>query len=227
MLQDLNQNPMPAALGETILNIVTQGGPTTPGYNEFTPLFQSNGLQVGVNGVIGNNDTKGIEGTASVLYDRYSISASGFSYDTDGWRENADISHDIGNVFFQTAITPELNAQLEFRTRRTHYGDIEQVWDQDDFAEGNDRDIDQDSYRGRLALVADAELGRSPVDDLQRHQRQGKHQHPARRGAVRRPGRVRRRRLPARGAVHLSRRSSSTSPRVPPTSSSIATRRSS
>lgn len=150
MLQDLNQNPVPAALGETFLNIVTQGGPTTPGYNEFTPLFQSNGLQVGVNGVIGNNDTKGIEGTASMLYDRYSISASGFSYDTNGWRENADISHDIGNVFFQTAITPELNGQLEFRTRRTHYGDIEQVWDQDDFAEGNDRDIDQDSYRAGL-----------------------------------------------------------------------------
>jgi tetratricopeptide (TPR) repeat protein len=150
MLQELNQTPIPAQLGESFLNIVTQGGPTTPGYNEFTPLFQSNGLDVNVNGVLGNNDTQGIEGSAAVLYDRYSISASGFSYDTDGWRDNADISHNIGNVFFQSAITPELNGQLEFRSRRTHYGDIEQVWDPDDFAEGNDRDIDQDSYRAGL-----------------------------------------------------------------------------
>jgi tetratricopeptide (TPR) repeat protein len=150
MLQELNQSPIPAQLGETNLNIVTQGGPATPGYNEFTPLFQSNGLQVGVNGVVGNNETRGIEGSAAVLYDRYSISASGFSYDTSGWRDNADISHNIGNVFFQSAITPEINGQLEFRSRRTHYGDIEQVWNPDDFAEGNDRDIDQDSYRAGL-----------------------------------------------------------------------------
>jgi tetratricopeptide (TPR) repeat protein len=150
MLQELNQTPIPAALSEANLNIVTQGGPATPGYNEFTPLFQSNGLQVGVNGVLGNNETRGIEGTASVLYDRYSISASGFSYDTDGWRDNGDISHDIGTVFFQSAITPELNGQLEFRSRRTHYGDIEQVWDPDEFSPVRDRDLDQDSYRAGL-----------------------------------------------------------------------------
>ena len=51
---------------------------------------------------------------------------------------------------------PELNGQLEFRSRRTHHGDIQQVWDPDDFADGNDRDLDQDSFRGGLrpALLA-------------------------------------------------------------------------
>ena len=150
MLQELNQTPIPAALGETNLNIVSQGGPTTPGYNEFTPLFQSNGLQTGVSGVLGTDETRGIEGSAAVLYDRYSISASGFAYDTSGWRDNADIRHSIGTVFFQTAITPEINAQLEFRSRSTHYGDIAQVWDPDDFDQGNNRDIDQNSYRAGL-----------------------------------------------------------------------------
>ena len=54
-----------------------------------------------------------------MLYDRYSISAGAFRYETDGWRENNDIKHDIQNVFFQAAITPELNAQVEFRHRET------------------------------------------------------------------------------------------------------------
>ena len=100
--------------------------------------------------MLGNNETRGIEGTAAVLHDRFAISASGFAYDTNGWRANGDIHHTIGNVFFQTAITPELNGQLEFRSRRTHYGDIEQVWDPDDFSPVRDRDIDQDSYRAGL-----------------------------------------------------------------------------
>ena len=150
MLQDLSTSAIPAALNEANLNIVSQGGPTTPGYNEFTPLFQSNGVEVGANGVLGNNETRGIEGTAAVLDDRFAISASGFAYDTNGWRANGDIHHTIGNVFFQTAITPELNGQLEFRSRRTHYGDIEQVWNPDDFSPVRDRDIDQDSYRAGL-----------------------------------------------------------------------------
>ena len=141
---------IPAALNEAKFNIVSQGGPATPGYNEFTPLFQSNGVEVGANGVLGNNETRGIEGTAAVLHDRFAVSASGFAYDTNGWRANGDIHHTIGNVFFQTAITPELNGQLEFRSRRTHYGDIEQVWDPDDFSPVRDRDIDQDSYRAGL-----------------------------------------------------------------------------
>ena len=150
MLQELNQTPIPTALGETNLNIVSHGGPTTPGYNEFTPLFLSDGLFAGVTGVVGSDSTKGIEGQASALADRFSISASGFAYDTDGWRKNGDIRHSIGDVYFQAALTPELNAQLEVRSRRSHNGDIEQVWDPDDFSPEKDRDLDQDSFRAGL-----------------------------------------------------------------------------
>ena len=150
MLQELNQTPIPTALSEANLNIVSHGGPTTPGYNEFTPLFLSDGLYSGVSGVVGSDSTKGIEGQASALVDRYSISASGFAYDTNGWRDNAGIRHTIGDVYFQAALTPELNAQLEMRSRRTHYGDIEQLWEPDNFSPDNNRDLDQDSIRGGL-----------------------------------------------------------------------------
>ena len=53
-------------------------------------------------------------------------------------------------MFFQAAITPEINAQVEVRSRRSHNGDIEQLWDPDDFSGGNTRDLDQDSFRGGL-----------------------------------------------------------------------------
>ena len=64
--------------------------------------------------MVGNEDTYGGEGVVSALYDRYSISAGAFGYRTDGWRDNNDIKQNVQNVFFQSAITPELNAQVEF-----------------------------------------------------------------------------------------------------------------
>ena len=147
MLQPLSSEPVQPALAETNLNIVTQGGPTTPGYNEFTPLFERNQVQAGVSGLLGNNDTQGGEAVVSALQGRFSVSGGAFGYDTDGWRDNDDIRHRIGNFFFQAAVTPDLNAQFEVRSRRTHYGDIEQAWDPDFFSSNTDRDVDQDSFR--------------------------------------------------------------------------------
>ena len=59
-----------------------------------------------------------------MLYDRYSLSAGAFGYRSDGWRENNDNKQNIQDVFFQSAITPELNAQVEFRRLDTDNGDL-------------------------------------------------------------------------------------------------------
>ena len=61
MLQDVNINPVQPSVGATNLNIVTLGGPANPGFNEFTPLFQSNQMQFNVTGIGGSNDTLGGE----------------------------------------------------------------------------------------------------------------------------------------------------------------------
>jgi predicted Zn-dependent protease len=150
MLQDININPVQPSLSETNLNIVTQGGPAEAGFNEFTPLFERNRAQLNVTGVAGNHDTFGGEGVASVLYDRYSISGGAFHFQTDGWRPNHDIRHNIYNVFFQTALTPEVNAQVEVRRRRTRQGDLAQNFDPDDFSPNFERELDQDI--GRVGL---------------------------------------------------------------------------
>ena len=119
MLQDININPVQPSLSEANLNIVTSGGPAEAGFNEFTPLFERNQMQLNATGLAGNDDTYGGEGVVSMLYGRVLGRAPACSTTaTDGWRENHDIEHDIANVFFQAAITPELNAQVELRAPR-------------------------------------------------------------------------------------------------------------
>ena len=149
MLQDININPIQPSLSEANLNLVTQGGPAQAGFNEFTPLFERNQAQLNATGLVGNESTYGAEGVASAIYDRYSVSAGGFGYWTDGWRKNNDINQNVQDVFFQTAITPELNAQLEFRRRHSDFGDLAFNFDPDFFSPNFDR-VRQDTYRAGL-----------------------------------------------------------------------------
>ncbi|MGQ0456330.1 MAG: TonB-dependent receptor domain-containing protein [Hyphomicrobium sp.] len=133
MLQDLNINPVQPSLGEVNLGIATRGGPAKPGFNEFTPLFEANDFQFIASGIVGNRNTYGAEGVASVIRDNVSASAGEFHYETDGWRFNNDIRHDIQTAFVQTAITPELNVQAEFRHRESEQGDLAFNFDPNSF----------------------------------------------------------------------------------------------
>lgn len=150
MLQDLNINPIQPSLSEANLNLVTQGGPARAGFNEFTPLFERRQTQLNATGVVGNNDTYGGEGVISMLYDRYSLSAGAFGYRTDGWRPNNDNKQNVQNVYFQSAITPELNAQVELRRRHSDQGDLALNYDLGSFSDTFRRDLDQDTYRAGL-----------------------------------------------------------------------------
>ena len=150
LLQDINITPIQPSQSEANLNIVTQGGPADTGFNEFTPLFERNQVQVTGSGVVGSNETLGGEAVASALYDRFSLSAGAFGYETDGWRDNNDIDHNIYNIYFQTAITEQLNLQLEYRRRETEYGDLDFNFDPDDFSDNEQNKLNQDIARVAL-----------------------------------------------------------------------------
>jgi tetratricopeptide (TPR) repeat protein len=150
MLQDININPIQPSLSEANLNLITQGGPAQAGFNEFTPLFERNQVQLNATGLVGNESTYGAEGVASAIYDRYSISAGSFGYWTDGWRKNNDINQNVQDIFFQSAITPKLNAQVEFRRRHSEEGDLAFNFDPDFFSPNLKREIDLDTYRAGL-----------------------------------------------------------------------------
>jgi ferric-dicitrate binding protein FerR (iron transport regulator) len=147
MLQDININPVQPSLAETNLSLVTRGGPFKPGYNEYTPLFERNDLQILGSGLWGNEDTFSGEGIASALYDRFSISAGIFGYETEGWRPNNNIQHDIENFFMQAAVTPDLNVQVELRRRESEQGDLAFNFDPNLFNPDFQRSIDHDTAR--------------------------------------------------------------------------------
>jgi tetratricopeptide (TPR) repeat protein len=150
LLQDININPIQPSLSETNLNIATRGGPADPGFNEFTPLFERNDIQLVVSGLTGNDETYATEGVASAIYNQFSISAGAFYYDTQAWRPNSDIQHEIENLFVQAALSPEVNVQAELRRRHSEQGDLALNFDPDSFDPEFRRSLDQDM--GRVGL---------------------------------------------------------------------------
>src|SRR5512132_1649100 len=121
LLQDININPVQPSLSETNLNISTGGGPARPGFNEFTPLFERNQAQLNLSGEVGNNATRGGEAVVSGIYDWLSLSAGQYHFETDGFRKNFRIDHNITDLYAQAALTPELNVQTEFRRRKLEH----------------------------------------------------------------------------------------------------------
>jgi tetratricopeptide (TPR) repeat protein len=137
LLQDLNINPIQPSLTQTDLRIVARGGPAVPGFNEFNPLFERNEVQFNAAGAAGNFDTFAGETVVSAIYDQVSLSGGFYHFQTDGFRANNDNRHEIGDLFAQVALTPELNLQAEFRKRSTEQGDLALNFDPDTFSPVN------------------------------------------------------------------------------------------
>jgi tetratricopeptide (TPR) repeat protein len=147
MLQDINVNPIQPSVSSTNLNIVTMGGPSNPGFNEFTPLFEQNQTQLNVTGFGGNEDTHGGEAVVTTLHDGYSASGGAFHYFSDGFRRNADLRHKIYDLYGQAAVSPVVNLQTEFRHRDSKNGDLALNFNPDDYAPNYKRDFKEDTAR--------------------------------------------------------------------------------
>jgi Flp pilus assembly protein TadD len=150
MLQDLNINPVQPSISSTNLNIATAGGPSAAGFNEFTPLFEQNRTQFNASTIVGSNNTSGGEAVLSTVHDRFSGSAGAFGFESDGFRDNADVKHEIYGLFGQWAASPTVNLQAEIGKRNTEYGDIAMHFDPDDFDSTLRRDLDVET--GRVGL---------------------------------------------------------------------------
>jgi tetratricopeptide (TPR) repeat protein len=147
MLQDVNLNPIQPSVGETNLGIVDQGGPARAGFNEFTPLFERNRAQVNLSGFAGSMDTAGGEAVVSGLYDRLSLSAGAFGYDTNGFRNNNDLNQHLYNLFAQYAFDPRFNVQAEYQTRDSEYGDLRMNFDPSSYSAFQRNHLETDSAR--------------------------------------------------------------------------------
>jgi len=153
LLQPININPVQPQLPEIDLNILTSAGPAEAAFNEFTPLFESNGHQLVVSALGGNNDTLADEVVLSGIKDRVSYSIGQFHYESDGFRTNNDLEHDIYNLFVQAELNEQTDIQFEYRKRETEQGDLRLNFDPDDFSISERRHIDLDVARLGLHLA--------------------------------------------------------------------------
>jgi tetratricopeptide (TPR) repeat protein len=152
LLQPVGRNPIQPSLAFTDLNTVARSGPAAAAFNEFTPLFTRNGVQAQGTGLVGTDDTLGDEVAVTGLAGRTSLSAGQFHYETEGFRDNNDLQHDIYTLFGQSDLTENVSLQAEYRHRDTDRGDRELRFDLDLFDPTLRDAIEEDVFRvgGRL-----------------------------------------------------------------------------
>ena len=155
LLQPVGLNPVQPSLAFSDLNVIGNAGPARVSFNEFTPLFQKDGWQFAGTGLVGTQDTRADELTATTLQGRTSVSIGQYFYDTDGFRKNDQLQHQIYTAFGQVQVTDDLSLQAEFRRRESNLGDRSLKFDLDDFDPNFRESIDQDIFRlgGRLTIT--------------------------------------------------------------------------
>jgi tetratricopeptide (TPR) repeat protein len=133
LLQPVGLNPVRPSLAFSDLNVVRRSGPAEVGFNEYTRLFQRDGVMVSGTGLVGTDATWSEEIVATGLYGRTSVSAGQFHYETDGFRPNSGQKHDVLSLFAQTQLSPDFSLQAEYRRRETNEDDRELRFDEDEF----------------------------------------------------------------------------------------------
>ena len=147
LLQPLNMNPIQPSLAFTDLGIYRIAGPANAGFNEYSSLFIRDGLNFYGTGLLGSDDTNAEEVVVSGMNGRAAFSAGLFHFETDGFRKDADLKHDIYNLYGQLSLTEQLDAQLEYRHRETDSGDRRFDVNPFGFSDKERRDRDQDVLR--------------------------------------------------------------------------------
>lgn len=147
LLQPLGLTPIRPRLAETDLWLPEGAGPTSVSLNEYSPLFVRDGVSLFSTAMAGNHGTLGDEMVATAVADRVSLSFGQFHYQSDGYRPNNDVRHDIQTATVQFAPIPELSLQAEFRRRDTNQGDLSSNFDPDAYSTTLRDAIRQESLR--------------------------------------------------------------------------------
>jgi hypothetical protein len=145
LLQPINLNPVQPQRVETRL-LMPNAGPLTPSLYELNPRFVRERPTLNFSAMGGAQAAWGDELIVSGLSDRFSYSLGQFHYQSNGYRENNDLEHNIYNLFMQAAITPDFNLQAEYRNRETLSGDLASRFD-GSFRVFQHRDFDQETAR--------------------------------------------------------------------------------
>lgn len=133
-------------------------------FNEFGPLFSTDGNSFQANGLIGSNDTWGDHLIVSGLHGRFGYSLGQFHYETDGYRVNNDLEHDILSLFANMGLSAGSHVQLEYKRRESNFGDLSMLFDPDAADPNDRRTIDESSVT--LAGYHELTAGKSLLGSL-------------------------------------------------------------
>jgi Tfp pilus assembly protein PilF len=147
LLQPINITPIQPRLAESNLFLISSQGPGGLSFNEFNPIFNRNRVAVQGSGLAGENDTFGGEGVVSGIYKNFSFSGGYTYFDTDGWRDNADQTDKIANIFAQYQISHKTSIQGEYRYRDSETGDLSQIFFEEDASFGLENTEERDTFR--------------------------------------------------------------------------------
>ena len=160
LLQPQSLTPVLPSSAFTGLNIAPTALTGSSRLDQNDALLERNGLQVIASGFGGNQETLGDQLVVSGLAGPVSGSLGQFHYQTEGWRQNADLQHDLYDGFIQLEASPEISLQAEFRRRDTQNGDIAQNFDPNNFFPNNRNKERLDTARvgARASLAPGATL---------------------------------------------------------------------
>jgi Flp pilus assembly protein TadD len=133
LLQPLDINPPRPRLSREGLGITPLFEPNRVGYNEFSPLFASDGLGLLADGFAGNFDTIGGTLQANGLYRNLSGSIGQFYSRTDGIHDNGELRRRISDLIFQPALSDQASLFAEFRYSDFNAGDFPNRFDLTNF----------------------------------------------------------------------------------------------
>lgn len=160
LLQPVNSNPIQPQAAFTKLAFLADSGPFRTGHSEYSYMFSQERFRVLLSGAGGSQNTWGDQVVLSGLSGPASFSVGQFHYETEGFRPNSDISHDIYDAYFQLAVRPGLDIQAEARSRTTESGDLALQGDPNTFDPRFRRTIRQDVARlgAHLSFDGDKDL---------------------------------------------------------------------
>jgi tetratricopeptide (TPR) repeat protein len=147
LLQPININPVQPWLADNGLGFLDDTAVSDVGFNEFTRLFSANEFNLVADVIGGNKGTFADNVIHTGIYDKVSYSIGQFRFDTDGVRENNDLTQDIYNAFVQVDATPATMIQAEFRATDRDRGDPALVFFPDVFVPTQRENTDTNSIR--------------------------------------------------------------------------------
>ena len=147
LLAPVTNTPLQPRLAESNLMLISSGGPGVASFNEFSPLFNRDGIALLASGMAGQLGTSAGDAVLSGVMGRAAFSLGYSRFKTDGYRVNADQNDQIGNAFFQFDLTPQTSMQAEYRNRKTRWGDLQQKFFREAFSTSLRNSLDSDTYR--------------------------------------------------------------------------------